>query len=465
LDSVEELLAEGRVLAKSNVDLTPEVISFLGAVHGTFLENNGIIVTGRDYRRDARMLKRAYTSGAMSTGIDLLDLHVAPLPLLQFCIRRFGASGGVYFTSGHSNYEDIGIRFFNSLGIEFPKSEMDRMVSIWSSKDIKRVPPGRVGRLSTIPHTQSVYQKAVPAFVDRKLVKGKIVLDCSYGPSGEISPPLLSGLNIEIISLNTFIPDEINVTMPNYRSIKEVSGIVKASNSDIGVVMDVDGSRAVYIDETGTIVDYDQLLGMLLMNEKSIKNNRQSPVILSRSCSKIIYDICKQNGQQFQAVDRVPGLISEKIREYRAIFGASETGKFYFAEYGPFSDANLTTLKILEIMGETGLSLSKLIREAPKPIRFFKELPLKEEVIGKLFDIFNPVHKKFEFSIADTLYGVKLTFEPGSWVLVKPALHREAMELYAESPSKATTADMVQEIETILLNEEQALSESQDASQ
>ncbi len=457
------MLREGRILAKSNVDLTPEVISLLGSVHGTYLDNNGIIVIGRDYRRDCRMLKRAYTAGAMSTGIDLLDLHVAPLPLVQFCVRRFGASAAVYFTSGHARHEEISIRFFNSLGIELPKNEMDKMSSIWEKKSIRRVPVSRIGKLSSIPHTQSVYQKAVPGFIDKNLIKGrKMVLDCSYGPSGSITPTLLSNLDVEIISLNTFVPNEVQTTIPNYHSIKQISNIIKASSAELGVVMDVDGSRAIFLDETGSIADFDQILAIFLLYEKSIKNNRQSSIILSQSHSSIIPKICNEYEQQFYEVDNTPGVISEKIKEHRAIFGASNTGKFYFSEYGPFSDANLTTLKLLEIMGETGMPLSKLMRETPKTIKGFKDITINAEILGELFNIFNPDSKKFGFSIIDALYGVKVIFEPGSWVLLKPSLHRDAIELSAESPNKETVNEMIKEMERILLAEEEKLASAKE---
>lgn len=464
MSSLDNLFVEGRILGKSNVDLTPEAVCILGAVYGTYMENNGIIVIGRDYRRDSRMLKRAFTSGAMSTGIDILDLHVATLPLVQFCIRRFGASGGVYITSGHHRYEDLSIRFFNSFGIELARNEMDRIQSITEEQSVKRVAPDKVGKLSTIPHTQSVYQKAVPGFIDKNIITGKkIVLDCSFGPSGEITPVLLSNLDEDIISLNTFVPNEIKNTIPNYGTIKQISNIVKASSADIGVVMDVDGSRAIYLDETGSIADFDQILAIFLIYEKSVRNNRQSPIILSSSHSSIIQDICTEYEQQFYQVENTPGMISEKIKEYRAIFGASDTGKFYFAEYGPFCDANLTTLKLLEIMGETGMSFSKLLRETPKTIKGFKDISLNGEVLNNLFYIFYPIDRKYNFTVTDTLYGIKAVFEPGSWVLVKPSLHRDAVELFAESPNKETISEMIDEIENILTTEEEKLADTKES--
>ncbi|MHA1681404.1 MAG: hypothetical protein ACTSUE_10370 [Promethearchaeota archaeon] len=456
--SIKDLIVEGRILGVSNDVLVPEIISVLGAVHGVFMENKGIVVIGRDYRTDCRMLKRAYTAGAMSTGVDLLDLHSTPLPLLQFCIRRFGASGGVYFTSGHARLEETGIRFFNSLGIEFSQQDMARLKTIWDKKGIKRVHPNAVGRLSSIPHTANVYEKAVPAFIQKELVRDKkVVLDCSYGPGGEISPPLLSGLNIKIIGLNTYVPNVINTTIPSYDSIKEVSGIVKASGADLGVAMDVDSSRAIYFDETGSIADYDQIISMFLQHEKSIRNNRQSSIVVAQSVSHIIGEMCNDNDQKVFLVKNVPGMISEKIREHRAIFGASDTGKFYFSEYGPFSDANLTVLKILEIMGETEMSLSKLLRETPKTNKSFKDISINIDVIKELSHIFNPVNKTFEFAVVDVLYGIKLIFEPSSWIIIKPSLHRDAIELFAESASREMESKMIRRVEEILFEEEKRI--------
>jgi len=283
----------------------------------------------------------------------------------------------------------------------------------------------------------------------------KVVLDCSYGPSGEISPTLLSGLDIQIIALNTFVPNVINKTIPSYESIKEISGIVKASGADLGVAMDVDGSRAIYFDETGEIADFNQLIAMFLLYEKSIKNNRQSSIVVVDSCSNIIYDLGKELDQEVHTIYNDPGQISAKIKEHRAIFGASDTGKFYFAEYGPFSDANLTTLKILEIMGETGMRFSTLLRETPKTVKDFKDIPLHPEIIGNLHSIFNPMEKRQDFSIIDVLYGIKVVFEPGNWILVKPSLHRDAVELYAEAESRQNAVDMINEVEGVLLLEEE----------
>ena len=100
ITNLNELKKHGRIVGKANYIFTPEISSSIGSIHGSINKQNESIVMGRDYHNDSRMLKRAYTSGLMSTGINLLNLSDCTFPLLQFTIRRFGASCGVYFSGG-----------------------------------------------------------------------------------------------------------------------------------------------------------------------------------------------------------------------------------------------------------------------------------------------------------------------------------------------------------------------------
>ena len=100
-ENLSELYKNGRIIGRANYIFTPEISSVIGSIHGSLFNENETIVIGRDYHNDSRMLKRGYTSGVMGTGVNILNLSDCTYPLLQFTIRRFGASGGVYFSGGH----------------------------------------------------------------------------------------------------------------------------------------------------------------------------------------------------------------------------------------------------------------------------------------------------------------------------------------------------------------------------
>ena len=133
VQNLNELNKRGRIIGRANYIFTPEISSSIGSIHGSLFNEDDTIVIGRDYHNDSRMLKRGYTSGVMSTGVDILNLSDCTYPLLQFTIRRFGASGGVYFSGGHLYSEDVGIRFVDAGGIEFENSEIQKIIDSYNS--------------------------------------------------------------------------------------------------------------------------------------------------------------------------------------------------------------------------------------------------------------------------------------------------------------------------------------------
>jgi len=127
------IIKRGRIQGIGNELFTPELAVKIGAAYGSYLGPNGIVVVSREYNNNNRMLKRAFISGLMSAGVDILNLHFAPLPVLQFCIRRFGAGGGVYFASFNAENLQNQIRFFDASGVEY-----DNLM-----ESLKDVHPGR----------------------------------------------------------------------------------------------------------------------------------------------------------------------------------------------------------------------------------------------------------------------------------------------------------------------------------
>ncbi|MHA1731574.1 MAG: hypothetical protein ACTSU5_06505 [Promethearchaeota archaeon] len=454
IENLSRVLVKDRIVGKANQELTPEVATVLGGIHGTYLNNTGIIVIGRDYRLDSRMLKRAYTSGAMSTGIDLLDLHAAPLPLLQFCVRRFGASGGVYFSSGHSLKGDTGIRFFDSGGIEYSHDDVVALADMYDHpRNIKRVDPPDVGQLSPIPHTVDIYSKALPQFIDRKKVASanlKVVVDCSYGPTGEIAPALLGMVNVDVIALNTFIQRSKMAVFPNLKSIRAVANIVTAAGADLGVVFDVDGSRGIIFDETGNVINFEDLAMLFISRDEGLQKAKSNPVITTQSSSKIIDEFCSVEKFDVVRTDNTPGNISRKIREERACFGASDTQKFYFPSYGPFADGTFTLLKLLDILADNGEPLSVLCRSLPKTIQSRKMLTIDRDLAENIHQfILDKIHQQ-QLEYIDDLLGIKVILGPGKWVSISPALHRDALELVAEAPDPRNNEELIEFAENLV---------------
>ena len=456
IEDLEQMVKSGRIIGKANVIFSPEVASRIGAIHGSMFKPADSIVMARDFNNDSRMLKRSYAAGVMSTGVDLLNLSVSSFPLLQFTIRRFGASGGCYFSSGHLYSEDVGVRFINAGGIELAPNEIQKFISDYSSypTEIRRVAPDQIGTITSIPQTYDIYIKSLQQFINKKKIKDarlKIVIDCSYGPTGRITPILLNEIGVEVIALNTHYRQRSSDPVPNINSIRNTAEIVKASNSHLGVCFDVDGSRILLIDENGLEVGFEELLMLFIAFDERIQGSKSNTIVTTPSISNIVKKFIKDNGFPLKQVPNLPGELSRQIREERACFAAADTLKFYFPQYSPFSDGNFILFKILEIMTAQNDLLSSLTRGFPKGSKVNKTVPISDV---KLENFHNRLLKLVEengYQYLDIINELKILGE-GVTATIKVALNRNAILLSAESENAIDAKALVDKLENLLID-------------
>jgi mannose-1-phosphate guanylyltransferase/phosphomannomutase len=448
ITGLDQITARGRIRAMGNETLTPEIVARIGAAHGNYIGSKGILVIGREYNNNNRMLKRAYISGVMSAGVDVLNLHSSPVSVLQFCIRRFGASGGVYFSTGSSLEGEVTIRIFDSAGVEYNEKNIESINEFFKKDKLKRAKNLEIGSISDIPHTHDIYKKAIPQFVNKKLFTNKalrVVLDCSYGPAGITTPSILSELNIDVIAVNSYERRSADV-FPNVQSIQSAVQIVRAANADLGVVLDSDGSRALYIDDTGAILSFEELMMLFITYDDYMKKAKNTPIVFSKSSSKILGEFIKNKGYIPIISNNYPGELSRSVREERASLGGSDTYKFYFPQYGPFSDATFTTMKILEILIANNVPLSALTRSFPRMIHAFKSIPVKKEDLGH---IKSQIKEKFresdDLDYQDIMLGIKVLYKDEGWVTIIPSLQSSTVDITAEAFGDPTNAEKILE--------------------
>ncbi|MFX1388865.1 MAG: hypothetical protein ACFE9Z_02235 [Promethearchaeota archaeon] len=454
IKNLAELKKDGRIIGKANYVFTPEISSSIGSIHGSLFKSGESIVMARDYHNDSRMLKRAYASGVMSTGVNLLNLSDSTFPLLQFTIRRFGASGGFYFSGGHLFSEDVGIRFLDAGGVELSQSELQKIIESYNNypEQVRRVDPNEIGQITAIPQTADIYIKSLQQFVDKKRIKKanlKLVVDCSYGPAGRITPLLINDIGVEVIALNTHYRERSSSPVPSINTIRNTADIVKASNSHLGVCFDVDGSRILIIDENGLEISYEDLLMLFVTFDKRIQKSKGNTIITTPSISPVIKKFVEDGGYPIKEVENYPGEISRQIREERACFAAADTLKFYFSEYAPFSDGNFILLKILDIMTLQNDLLSSLTRGFPKGIKINKTIPVSPNIINNIHNRLREMADDNGYKYHDIINELKIIGD-GTYTVIKVALYRNAILLSSESENKEEAQKMIFELEEII---------------
>ncbi|MHA1242715.1 MAG: hypothetical protein ACTSQU_18310 [Promethearchaeota archaeon] len=434
IQKLDELNKNGRIVGRANYIFTPEIASSIGSIHGSSFKQDETIVIGRDYHNDSRMLKRGYTAGVMSTGVNVLNLTECTFPLLEFTIRRFGASGGAYFSGGHLYSEDVGVRFADAGGIELAPQEIEKIIESYNTypTQIRRVDPRRIGRIIAIPQTQDVYIKSLEQFVSKKLIKKanlKVVVDCSFSPTGKITPLLINEVGVEVIALNTHYRERSLVPVPSINTIKNTADIVKASNSHLGVCFDVDGSRLLVVDENGLEISFEDLLMFFVAYDEKIQKAKNSTIITTPSISRVVKDFIKESGHPIKLVENYPGELSRQIR--------------------PISDGNYILLNILEIMAQQKDLISSLTKGFPKGIKVNKTIPVSSNVLETIHNRLIEFADEHNLKYQDIINELKI-IDDDVYVNIKVALNRNAILLSAESENKNKSEKMILELSKIL---------------
>lgn len=454
---LNNIIKRNVIAGKVNKKLSPEVATILGCLHGSNLKPNDIIVIARNFQKDGRMLKRAYGAGVMSTGVDILNLHDATFPLLQFTIRRFGASGGVYFSTGHLYNDDVEITLLDAGGFIYTITQLQELQRSYNDypQSIRRSTPINIGKISSIPHTVDIYVKALPQFVNKSIISManlKVVIDCSFGPMGSIAPNLLSSMDVDVVALNTFHQErKERASVPNVNTIRSCAEIVRASGSDLGVCFSGDGRKLILVDETGIEIDFEDLFMLFITYDEKIQDSKPNNIIVSDTSSKILDDYVK--GQGFNLIKKPdkPGVISRSIREDRACFAAADANKYYFPYFGPISDATLSLIKILDIMSSNNALLSDLTRNFPKSNKISRFISVDNAFIDNFHKFIIAKIQQYNLEYIDIINEVKIISE-GMNVTVKLSLPRNAVVLSAESDENIKAQEKLKKVEEMLFD-------------
>ncbi|WP_340107777.1 phosphoglucosamine mutase [Pikeienuella sp. HZG-20] len=221
------------------------------------------VVIGKDPRLSGYMIEGAMEAGFTSVGMEVLLTGPIPTPGIGMLTRSMRADIGVMISASHNPYTDNGVKFFGPDGYKL--SDEDEL-AIEALMDTPRLAAATdIGRAIQIEDAVGRYIEIAKASFPKTLsLDGlKIVVDCANGAAYKTAPTVLWELGAEVLPL-AVSPDGRNINR-NCGSTypKTCADWVVANGADIGVALDGDADRVILIDETGRVVDGDQIIGLI----------------------------------------------------------------------------------------------------------------------------------------------------------------------------------------------------------
>ena len=428
-----------------NKDLTPDFVYLLGRAIGTYAVYRGLrtMVLGRDCRLSSDLYQDAVGNGIRSTGIDVIEIGLCATPMLYFAIRHFHMDGGVMVTGSHNPPDFNGFKI--CIGPDTIFGEQIQALK-------KIIEEGTyINGKGELSHEEiaGIYQNHLMANV--KVMPGhRIVLDGGNGVGGFFALPLMRrcGCNVTDIYCD---PDG---HFPNHfpdptltENLQELIRLVLEEKAEIGIAYDGDADRIGVITDRGDILWGDELL--LLFSRFILKKNPGAAIIGEVKCSQKLFDDISRNGGRPIMWKAGHSLIKEKMKEEKALLAGEMSGHIFFADrYFGFDDALYASVRLLEILSESGKKLSDLLSDVP---RTFTTPEIRIDCPDRIkFGVVDAVRKRYRKTHEIiTIDGLRVVYTDG-WALIRASNTQPVLVLRFEAATRERLKEIREEMESVL---------------
>ncbi len=322
------------------------------------------IVIGKDTRLSGYMLENAISAGVLSMGVDVLFIGPLPTPGVACVTRSLRADAGIVITASHNPYDDNGIKFFRADGYKLDDKIEAQIEHLVFSGEIESVRPlaGAIGKAIRIDDALGRYiEYAKASFPRRMTLDGmRIVVDCANGAAYKATPCVLRELGAEVIAYGT-TPDGTNINKDCGSMHPDViCDKVRYHRADIGISHDGDADRVLLCDETGALIDGDDIMVIATLDmiaEGTLAKNTLVSTVMSNA--GVDAAVRAAGGQVIRTPVGDRNVIDEMLR-HDFNFGGEQSGHLIFRDFSSTGDGLVAALQILRIMKARGKQLSEL---------------------------------------------------------------------------------------------------------
>jgi len=329
------------------------------------------VVIGKDTRLSGYLLEPALTAGFVSAGIDVVLVGPLPTPAIALLTRSLRADLGVMISASHNPYEDNGIKLFGPDGLKLT-DEQEAAIEALMDGDLGAalVGPDRLGRASRLEDAPGRYIEAAKSSFPRGLtLEGlRIVVDCAHGAAYKVAPTVLWELGAEVVPIGV-APDGFNINRGvGSTAPAKLAEIVRERRADLGIALDGDADRVVLVDETGQVVDGDQILALIARSWHAQGRLRGGAVVATVMSNMGLERFLAARGLGLLRTPVGDRYVGERMRKAGCNLGGEQSGHVIMPDFATTGDGLIAALQVLAVLVEEK-------RPASEALRCFEPLP------------------------------------------------------------------------------------------
>jgi len=427
-----------------NKDWNKEEAYKIGCFLPTLLEAKKIVV-GRDVRASSEEIFTALTEGITDAGCDVYSIGLSSTPMVYFSTVKYDMDGSVMITASHNPPEYNGLKVSSKLakpvGYDTGLNKLEEMVrkNDFSKSSVK----GKIHELNI----KEDYLSHLHGFA-KNIKPLKVVIDTANGMGGLIIPDLLKDLGFNVIKMYS----ELDGTFPNHlpdplkqENLNDLMKKVTETGADLGIAIDGDGDRVMFIDENGRYISADLVIPVL------------GKVLLEEQKGYVLYDVRSSRSvpEEIEKMGGTPymwmvghAFMKKKLRELDGIYGGELAGHYYFKDNFYTDSGVVALLTVLSALSKDGRKFSEIINDI-KHYNFSGEINFKVEDKKEKME---EIKEKYSDGKLIEIDGIRIEYD-NYWFNVRPSNTEPYLRLVVEADTEELMNRKIEELTSIINNE------------
>lgn len=430
---------------EANVDLTAlhayKIGRFLAGYYRQLRGRRCKFIIGKDTRRSSYMLEYALVAGLTSSGGDAYLLHVTTTPSVSYVVRTEDFDAGLMISASHNPFYDNGIKLLNDRG---EKMDADTIAVLedyldTGSPEPKLAARDEIGRTVDYTAGRNRYMGYLISLAMRSYRGMRVGLDCANGSAWMLAKSIFDALGAKTYAINNE-PDGTNINMNcGSTHIEELQNLVRELHLDVGFAFDGDADRCLAVDEQAQVVDGDKILyiyGRYMKERGKLINNTVVTTVMSNLG---LYKAFDEFGIDYEKTAVGDRFVYENMLQNGHRLGGEQSGHIIFSKYASTGDGILTAIKLMEVILERKMPLSKLA----EPVHTYPQLLQNVRVADKEAALQNPALQELSVQIENELAG-------DGRVLIRPSGTEPVIRVMVEAATDELCKKYVEQLAAVI---------------
>lgn len=433
----------------ANEELTPDLAMKLGQAGACVLskenQHKPTIMVGCDTRISGDMLANALMAGACSVGANCVFVGVLPTPAIAYLTKKYKVDAGVVISASHNPVEFNGIKFFDGNGYKLPDALEDEIQALIESgmQGVKFPIGAGVGKVKYRTDAREEYINHSIKAINADLSGLRIVVDTAEGAAFYTSVEALKELGATVIAIHN-VPDGTNINANcGSTHLEELMARVVYEKANLGLAFDGDADRLLAVDEFGNPVNGDQIMGIIGNHMKQKGKLKKDTIVATVMSNLGFFQMGEREGINIEQTKVGDRYVLERMKEKGYNLGGEQSGHIIFLDDNTTGDGLLSALHLLEVIVETGKSLSELASIVTI---------LPQALVGARV----PNHKKESYmeypEIADAIKELTDKFAGKGRVLIRPSGTEPLVRVMIEGNDKEMIQEEAQKLADLIQN-------------